>query len=77
MIRLQVECYSGYKADQRPSRFRIENRCFEVEAVEDQWYSPESKYFRVRAGDGNIYVLRHEEAQDRWTLEAYRKSETP
>lgn len=76
MIRLQVECYSGYIADQRPTRFRIENRCFEVETVEDQWYSPESKYFRVKASDGNIYVLCHEEAQDRWTLEAYRKSET-
>lgn len=75
MIRLQVECYSGYKADQRPSRFRMEDRCFEVESVEDQWYSPESKYFRVRADDGNIYVLRHDEAQDRWTLEAYRKSD--
>jgi hypothetical protein len=40
--------------------------------VDDQWYSPAAIYFRVRAGDGNYYVLRHDEAQDSWTLDAFR-----
>jgi len=43
-----------------------------VADVDDQWYSPDAKYFRVRADDGNLYVLRHEEQQDLWTLEGFR-----
>lgn len=75
-MRLRVECYSGYKAEQRPVRFYLgENRC-EVEEVLDQWFSPDAIYFRVRADDGNFYVLRHQvDAIDGvWTLEAFRRA---
>jgi hypothetical protein len=30
-------------------------------------------YFRVRAGDGNVYILRHDQEQDRWRLDAFRR----
>jgi hypothetical protein len=69
---LRVECYSGYRADERPLRFTLGERTFEVEEVEDRWFSPEACFFRVRADDGNIYVLRHDETQDAWTLDAFR-----
>ena len=69
---LRVECYSGYRADERPLRFTLGERTFEVEEVEDRWFSPEACFFRVRADDGNIYVLRHDEPQDAWTLDAFR-----
>jgi hypothetical protein len=71
-VRVRVECYAGHRADQRPVRFSILGRFFEVLEVEDQWYSPEAIYFRVLADDGNRYVLRHQETQDVWTLEAFR-----
>jgi hypothetical protein len=71
-LRVAVECYAGHRADQRPLRFSIRGRVFEVREVEDQWYSPEAIYFRVLADDGNRYVLRHEGTQDTWTLEAFR-----
>lgn len=67
-----VECYAGHRADERPLRFTLGGRHYEVAEVDDQWYSPDSKYFRVRADDGNLYVLRHEERHDVWTLEAFR-----
>ncbi len=67
-----VECYSGFKAEERPLRFTLGNRTLEVERVEDQWYSPDATYFRVWASDGHIYILRHDEEVDRWTLEAFR-----
>jgi len=67
-----VECYAGHRADERPLRFTLRGRCYEVTDVDDQWYSPEARYFRVRAADGNLYVLRHDEGQDLWTLEAFR-----
>jgi hypothetical protein len=74
MGEIKVECYSGYKADQRPVRFQLGGNTLEVKEIEDQWYGPSALYFRVRANDGNIYVLRHDEANDRWTLHAFRKN---
>ena len=35
---------------------------------------PGTTYFRVRADDGNFYILRHEEPMDVWTLDAFRTS---
>jgi len=67
-----VECYAGHRADERPLRFTLSGRRYEVMDVDDQWYSPEARYFRVRADDGNLYVLRHDERQDVWTLEGFR-----
>ena len=72
---LAVECYSGYKGQQYPQRFRLGERVLEVLTVEDQWYSPSSQYFRVQASDGNVYVLRHNQEQDRWTLDAFRSNQ--
>jgi hypothetical protein len=72
---LRVECYAGYKGEERPVRVEIGEQMTEVAAVEDRWYSPGSTYFRVLLVTGEHYVLRHDEAQDLWTLEAYRAAE--
>jgi hypothetical protein len=76
MTEIRVECYSGYRAEQRPLRFELGNRIHRVERVDDQWYSPDAVYFRVRADDGNTYVIRHDEERDIWTLEAFRRHDT-
>jgi hypothetical protein len=69
---VHVEYYSGYKAGERPMRVRLKERLVEVSAVEDCWYSPGYTYFRVLLATGERYVLRHQEAQDLWTIEAFR-----
>ena len=69
---IEVEGYSGYRADERPIRFVMGGRAYEVVEVEDRWYSPRAMYFRVVASDGNRYVLQHDEQTDSWTLEAFR-----
>ncbi|HVH69574.1 MAG TPA: hypothetical protein VNB49_00495 [Candidatus Dormibacteraeota bacterium] len=69
---VHVECYSGFKADERPLRLHFGERTLEVAEVEDRWYSPGETYFRVRTSDGDRYVVCHTEAQDTWTLTAYR-----
>ncbi|MBI4461357.1 MAG: hypothetical protein HY653_00480 [Acidobacteria bacterium] len=74
-IYLRVECYAGRQADERPQRFQLHAHTFEVEEVLDQWYSPDATYFRVRAHDGNFYILRHAEPQDAWTLVSFRRQE--
>ena len=69
---LRVECYAGYKGDERPVRLQLGGEMVEVADVEDRWYSPGATYFRVLLGNGERYVLRRENAQDVWTLEAFR-----
>jgi hypothetical protein len=73
--RVEVEMYSGYKADERPVRVTIDGRAHEVAEVEDRWYSPGATFFRVRLADGERYVLRRIEAQEVWAIEAYRSAE--
>jgi hypothetical protein len=73
-LRIKVECYAGYKAEQRPTRFTLGEQTLEVAEIEDQWYSPSSRHFRVRAGDGSIYILRYDEEADGWSLDAFRKA---
>jgi hypothetical protein len=70
--RVAVECYAGYQADERPVRLKMGEQTLEIVEVEDRWYSPGETYFRVRVEGGDRYVLRHEEAQDVWSLEGYR-----
>lgn len=75
-FQLEVECYAGYRADQRPLRFRLtasRSAAREVVRVLDQWYGPEDRFFKVLAGDGHSYILRHNEVKDLWTLEAFGK----
>lgn len=72
MNEIRVECYSGQRADERPLRFFAGANTYAVENVDDKWYSPEATYFRVTANDGNVYVLRHDETNDVWTMEAFR-----
>ena len=69
---VRVECYSGYKAEERPLKLHLGKRAIEIVEIEDRWYSPGATYFRVRVEDGDRYVLRHEEAQDIWSLVGYR-----
>jgi len=41
----------------------------------DQWYGPSDTYFKVRADDGNLYILRRETAarEGTWHLESFRQ----
>ena len=46
-----------------------------VEEILDQWYGPDSSFFKVRADDGNLYILRKStaNAEQEWTLESLRE----
>jgi hypothetical protein len=69
---VEVECYAGYKGDERPLRVLLDRQMIDVTAVEDRWYSPGSTFFRIRLSNGERYVLRRYQAQDVWILEAFR-----
>jgi len=74
-MRVEVECYSGRKADERPVRFRLEGRSYMIEDVLDQWYGPEYEYFKLTTDDGGVYILSHRTSvpDGEWELVSFRK----
>jgi hypothetical protein len=73
-MKLEVHCYSGRKADEKPVRFRLDNREYMVEEVLDQWYGPDDVSYKVRAQDGNVYILQQQTSDGSWDLVAFRQS---
>jgi hypothetical protein len=74
-MKLSVDCYSGRKGDERPARFWLEGKEYRVEAVVDQWYEPEHIFHKVRANDGNLYILRQQTStpDGQWGLVSFRQ----
>jgi hypothetical protein len=73
-MRVKVETYSGFKADERPTGFRLNERRYRVEEICDQWLGPDSSYFKVRADDQNLYIIEYRFASDEWSLASFRSS---
>jgi hypothetical protein len=71
---MRVQCYSGFKADERPVRFELHGSEYMVEEILDRWYGPADTFFKLRADDDNIYILRHRPEGDTWSLESFRKT---
>jgi hypothetical protein len=46
-----------------------------VEEVLDQWYGPQDAFYKVRADDGNLYILRRETStpDGPWHLVSFRQ----
>jgi len=65
---IRVDCYAGYKANQRPVTFTLGKKKIRVAEIVDQWYGPDHAYFKVLAEDANIYILRYSEAHDLWEV---------
>lgn len=56
-MKIKVETYSGYKADERPVAFALGDMKLRVLEVVDRWYDPSVDYFKVKADDGGVYIL--------------------
>jgi len=74
-IKLEVECYSGRKAEEKPVRFRLDEHEYLVEELLDQRYGPEDIFYKVRADDGNLYILKHQTStpDGAWSLVSFRQ----
>ena len=75
-MKLIVECYSGRKADERPVRFWVDWKLYLVESLLDQWYDPEHIFYKLRADDGNLYILRQQTSTPnaQWDLISFRQT---
>jgi hypothetical protein len=72
---IQVESYSGFKADESPRRFFCEGAWIEVQEIVDRWHEaganpewPRADYFKVLGLDGTAYLLKHDLEADEWFL---------
>ena len=72
-MNLEVDCYAGRKADEKPVRFRLDGHEYMVEEVLDQWYGPKDVFYKVRADDGNLYILRQQKSDESWDLVSFRQ----
>ena len=67
-IEIEVNSYSGYKANERPLYFVLEQQKLEVREVKDRWYGRDHDYFKVLADDGRVYLLKWHRFLDIWFL---------
>jgi len=72
MISIHVECYAGHRAEETPRAVTVGERRIEVAEVVDRWLAPDHRYFKLRDNAGDIYIVRHEPAADRWELTMFR-----
>jgi hypothetical protein len=68
-----VECYAGYRGEETPQRFGLAGTTIEIAEVVDRWLAPDHRYFKLRDGDGHLYILRHDVSAGRWELTFFRR----
>jgi hypothetical protein len=75
LIPIEVECHSGYKADEYPKCFYRDDERFEIQEITDRWYQgnrdpkfPVSNYFKVKTDSGEMYLIKHDLDRDEWYL---------
>jgi len=75
-MQVQVETYMD-RGIEKLSRIRFDGRPVEIAENIDQWYGADYRYFKVRGGDGNLYIVRHNEVRPDWELTLYEQALTP
>ena len=75
---VQVECYSGYKANERPIAFTFRDQRREILEILDRWYEggmePNAavvNYFKIKADEGSVFLLRYATHLDEWGIRVY------
>jgi len=74
LVPIQVQCHSGFKADEKPTSFLCESNQITVDEVLDQWQQAgkdqsKADYFKIQGNDSHKYLLKHDLDSDQWFLE--------
>jgi hypothetical protein len=70
-MRVQVKTHDT-ETGRIPDRIRFDGRSVDIVEVLDQWHGAEERYFKLRGGDGHLYMLRFDEPKNRWDLTLYQ-----
>ena len=72
---IKVTAHSGSRVNEYPTGFVLDKTVYMVMEILDRWYegSPEPgkpymNYFKIRAHDGKVYVLRYNGLFDSWAV---------
>jgi hypothetical protein len=72
-FRVDVECYAGYRGEETPRCFGLAGTRIEIAEVVDRWLALDHRYFKVRDGNGDLYILRNDVASELWELTFFRR----
>jgi hypothetical protein len=73
-MKIKVNSYSGYRADERPMTIFINGKAFEVKEIKQHFIREKLdgqrfEVFKVVISDDNRYTISHNLANDEWFLE--------
>jgi len=71
-MRIQVECYAGYRGEETPRWVQIGEGRWEVSEILDRWLAPQHRYFKFEATDGSRWIIRHDIQMDQWALTYFK-----
>ena len=74
-MRIDVECYAGYRAEETPRAVLLGERRVEVIDVVDRWLAPDHRYFKLRGDDGALYIILYDSERDEWELAVYSRAD--
>ncbi len=66
---IEVWTYSGYRGDERPTRFILNGVVYRVEEIIDRWFGQEADYFKVKTDRGKVFILRLDRFDGMWDIE--------
>lgn len=67
-MQIKVECYSGYRGEETPRYFWLDQKRIKVENILAQWLEPDGRYFKVSDRHKTQYVLRCLHSTSEWEL---------
>ena len=75
LIPVKVDCHSGYKADEYPVCFYLQNTKYEIKEIADRWYQaqatpewPVADYYKVRTAANQEFILKHDLQCEQWFI---------
>jgi len=71
-MRIHVECRDG-----NPRAFYLGTRWLYITYVVERAIEPSERRFRVKVGDGRVFVLHHNVVKDNWELESVNWHASP
>jgi hypothetical protein len=73
-MKIIVQCYSGYRADEVPRSIRFDSLVVEIKEILDRWLAPDHRYFKVTGDDEATYIIRQDMLSMEWELTYYKQA---
>ena len=69
---LKIEFCTGSQSQQNPVAFILRDSRYKVEEIIDRWYGKGASYFKIKADDENIYLLKFDKRSSHWEWVFYQ-----